>query len=239
MAVIRINKTADYTVMSNSHFREREMTLKAKGLLSLMLSLPDSWDYSIAGLVTLSKDGKDSVMAALAELEEFGYLKRTRTFDEKGRFSGWDYDIFEIPQTEKPYAENPNTDKPNTEIPQQSNTNLLNKKELKNKEKKDIYSPKITEILSYMNDKLQTKYKENTKTTRGHIKARLDDGFTVDDFKTVIDKKTEAWRGTEMAKYLRPETLFGTKFESYLNEQVVKTNKKAKIEEPTDWDDLV
>lgn len=130
MAVIRINKTSDYTVMSNTHFREKDMTLKAKGLLSLMLSLPESWDYSIGGLVLLSKDGKDSVMNALNELEEFGYLKRTKVTDEKGRFAGYDYDIFETPQTEKPYAENPNTDNPNTgkpnaENPPQLNTNIL------------------------------------------------------------------------------------------------------------------
>lgn len=116
MAVIRVNKTADYTVMSNAHFREKGMSLKAKGLLSLMLSLPDSWDYSIAGLTTLSTDGKDSVMSGLNELEKFGYLIRTRSFDDKGRFAGYDYDIFESPQTEKPYAENPNTDKPKAEI---------------------------------------------------------------------------------------------------------------------------
>lgn len=131
MAVIRVNKTRDYTVMSNTHFKERDMTLKAKGLLSLMLSLPDDWDYSVAGLVSLSKDGKDSIMNALQELEELGYLTRTRATDEKGRFAGYDYDIYESPQTEKPYAgkpyaENPNTEKPNTENPPQYNTNISN-----------------------------------------------------------------------------------------------------------------
>lgn len=149
MAVIRINKTSDYTVMSNTHFREKDMTLKAKGLLSLMLSLPESWDYSIGGLVLLSKDGKDSVMNALNELEEFGYLKRTKVTDERGRFAGYDYDIFETPQTEKPYAENPNTDNPNTdnpntENPQQLNTyrlstNLLSTNKL-NTDEDNIYS---------------------------------------------------------------------------------------------------
>lgn len=144
MAVIRINKNADYTVMSNNHFKEKEMSLKAKGLLSLMLSLPDKWDYSIAGLVTLSKDGKDSVMNALSELEEFGYLKRSRVIDKNGRFSGYDYDIYEKPR-KKPNAEKPNTDrpqkenpcaeKPNAEKPPQlnnnsSNTNQSNKKEI-------------------------------------------------------------------------------------------------------------
>lgn len=129
MAVIRINKTADYTVMSNTHFKEKEMSLKAKGLLSLMLSLPDNWDYSIAGLVTLSKDGKDSVMNALLELEKFGYLKRSRVNDEKGRFAGYNYDIYEKPQMDEPNAE-----KPNTENPPQLNTNKSNKKELNNKD---------------------------------------------------------------------------------------------------------
>lgn len=129
VAVIRVHKTKDYTVMSNAHFREKNMSLKAKGLLSLMMSLPDDWDYSIMGLTTLSKDGKDSVMSALSELEKFGYLKRSRLNDEYGRFAGYDYDIYEQPQTisvdsstEKPYAENPNTDKPNAENPRQLNT---------------------------------------------------------------------------------------------------------------------
>lgn len=123
VAVIRVHKTKDYTVMSNAHFREKKMSLKAKGLLSQMMSLPDDWDYSIMGLTTLSKDGKDSVMSALNELEQFGYLKRTRLTDEHGRFAGYDYDIFEQPQGEKPYAENPNTDKPNAENPRQLSTN--------------------------------------------------------------------------------------------------------------------
>lgn len=124
MAVIRINKTGDYTVMSNTHLREKGLTFKAKGLLSVMLSLPDNWDYSIAGLVTLSIDGKDSIMSALAELEEYGYLKRTQTTDEKGRFTGYDYDIFEKPIVEKPQQESPYAEKPNTENPPQINTNI-------------------------------------------------------------------------------------------------------------------
>ena len=132
MAVIRVNKTADYSVISNFHFREKEMSLKAKGLLSLILSLPNDWNYSIAGLVTLSKDGKDSVMNALNELEQFGYLKRTRCVDEKGRFAGYDYDIYEKPQTEKQAVENPYSENPNTENPTQLNTNQLNTNELNN-----------------------------------------------------------------------------------------------------------
>lgn len=131
MAVVRVNKTTDFTVMSNTHFKEREMSLKAKGLLSLMLSLPDEWDYSVRGLVTLSKDGKASVMKALSELEDFGYLKITRARGEAGKFAGYDYDVFEIPYTEKPYTEKRDTEKRDTEKPYtenqpQLNTNTLN-----------------------------------------------------------------------------------------------------------------
>ena len=95
MSVFRINKTSNFTVMSNYHFKEKKMSLKAKGLLSLMLSLPDDWDFSISGLATLSKDGKDSIMSALSELEKFGYLTRQRLTDDKGRFAGVEYNIFE------------------------------------------------------------------------------------------------------------------------------------------------
>ena len=131
MSVFRINKTANYTVMSNHHFKEKKMSLKAKGLLSLMLSLPDDWDYSISGLATLSKDGKDSIMSALGELEKFGYLTRQRVTDDKGRFAGVEYNIFEIPQPENPISEksnsaNSNEDKSNSEKPAQLNTYLIN-----------------------------------------------------------------------------------------------------------------
>lgn len=136
MSVIRVNKTKNYTVLSNYHFKEKEMSLKAKGLLSLMLSLPDDWNYSISGLVKLSKDGKDSVMSALGELEKFGYLIRTRVQNEKGQFSGVEYYIYEQPQGEFPIAENPTSEKekavnPPAEEPPQLNTDKLNTKENK------------------------------------------------------------------------------------------------------------
>ena len=129
MAVIRVNKTKDFTVMSNAHFKEREMSLKAKGLLSLMLSLPDEWDYSIGGLATLSKDGDKGTRKALLELEAFGYVKRTLAKDQNGLFAGYDYDIFENPQ-DAPFAEKRSTEKPSTvkrstEKGAQLNTNTL------------------------------------------------------------------------------------------------------------------
>ena len=176
MAMFRVHKTKDYTVMSNAHFREKNMSLKAKGLLSQMMSLPDDWDYSIMGLATLSKDGKDSVMSALNELEKFGYLKRTRITDENGRFAGYDYDIFEQPQAEKPYAENPNTEQPNAEKPRQYITNQSNTKqsntnviEIKKERKKQGSFDQLIE------DYLETVYPEQ----REKIKELLQDWLKV------------------------------------------------------------
>lgn len=130
MSVVRVHKNSNFTVMSNYHFKEKKMSLKAKGLLSLMLSLPDDWDYSIAGLATLSKDGKDSIMSALGELEKFGYLARTRLTNDRGQFAGVEYNIFESPQekpvSEKPNQENENSEKPNSEKAAQLNTNSIN-----------------------------------------------------------------------------------------------------------------
>lgn len=126
MSVVRVHKDANFTVMSNYHFKEKKMSLKSKGLLSLMLSLPDDWDYSVAGLATLSKDGKDSVMSALGELEKLGYLTRERLTDERGRFAGIEYNIYEKPVAEKPISANSIQDNPISEKQAQSNTNSIN-----------------------------------------------------------------------------------------------------------------
>ena len=122
--------------MSNFHFKEKGMSLKAKGLLSLMLSLPDDWNYSVAGLVKLSKDGKDGVMTALAELEEFGYLTRERLTNHKGQFSGIEYNIYEQPQRENPSAETPISANPILEKPMSEKASQLNN--YPNKELKEL-----------------------------------------------------------------------------------------------------
>ena len=100
MPVVRVNKTKDYTVMSNYHLRETNMSLKAKGLLSLMLSLPDNWDYSVAGLVAICKENETSIKSALKELENFGYLRVTKLLpnkDDNRTTISYIYDIFEKP----------------------------------------------------------------------------------------------------------------------------------------------
>ena len=143
MAVFRINKTRDYTVMSNHHLRNTSLSLKAKGLLSLMLSLPDNWDYTTKGLASICKDGIDSICSAVKELEQHGYIVRERVRNDKGQLTTIEYTILEQPETalpeqEKPKRENPVLDNPvlgnpeqdcpEQENPAQLNTNISNTK---------------------------------------------------------------------------------------------------------------
>ena len=116
MAVFRIEKTRDYTVMSNYHLRDRSLSLKAKGLLSLMLSLPEDWDYTMKGLARICKDGIDSISGGIRELEAHGYLVRARVRNENGQLGSIEYTILEQPKEpaqtpapirEKPIRENP------------------------------------------------------------------------------------------------------------------------------------
>ena len=125
MSVIRVQKTKDYTVMSNAHFREKNMSLKAKGLLSLMLSLPDDWNYSIEGLIAICKENGTAIKSTLKELKEFGYLKVEKTQNEKGVFE-YIYNIYENPQAENPSIENPPMENPQMENPSVENELLLN-----------------------------------------------------------------------------------------------------------------
>ena len=126
MAVFRIERTRDYTVMSNHHLRNANLSLKAKGLLSMMLSLPEDWNYTTRGLAKICKEGVDAIGAALRELEAAGYIVRHKLRDRQGRISDTEYVIYEQPQLRKPDTaspdtENPYLDKPDTEKPAELN----------------------------------------------------------------------------------------------------------------------
>ena len=121
MAVCRVEKNKNYTVMANTHLGDARLSLKAVGLLSKMLSLPEDWDYTIGGLTRICREGKDAIRAAIVELEEAGYIQRRQLHDETGAFSGNEYVIYE-----SPLSGFPSTEKPLTENPTELNTNLLN-----------------------------------------------------------------------------------------------------------------
>ena len=146
MAVFRVEKNSGYTVMSNHHLRNKELSLKAKGLLSQMLSLPDDWDYTLKGLAFINREQIDAIREAVKELETAGYIVRSRERDEKGRLRGTDYVIYETPQPasdlptlenptlDNPTQDNPTLEKPTLENPTQSNKDIQ-KTNLPKKEK--------------------------------------------------------------------------------------------------------
>ena len=134
MAVFRVERNTGYTVMSNHHLRNKELSLKAKGLLSQMLSLPEDWDYTLKGLSLINREKIDAIREAIKELERAGYIVRSRERDEKGRLRGADYVIFEQPQPptpdlptlENPTLDNPTQEKPTLEKPTLENPTQLN-----------------------------------------------------------------------------------------------------------------
>ena len=146
MAVFRVERTRDYTVMSNYHLKDKRLSLKSKGLLSQMLSLPDDWDYTLSGLSVINRESKDAIRSALNELEAAGYIRRRQTTDACGKFSSNEYIIYERPaepepSLDLPSSENPTTEKPMTEKPLSGNPTQLNtKKSITKKSKTDLSS---------------------------------------------------------------------------------------------------
>lgn len=226
MGVIRVIKNKDFVVMNKTALHDSNLSWKAKGLHAYMLSMPDDWTFYNSELIKHATDGRDSFKSAMKELKEAGYVVRRPKQNEQGKLDGWETLVYEYPIDEKAVER---------EISQSVNPPLLNNKETKelkelnNKEKK--YIP-YSEIIDYLNQKANTNYRSSSKATQRVIKARWNEKFTLDDFKKVIDNKVADANNPKdyfQAKYLRPETLFGTKFEGYLNQKgVKKENAKSR-----------
>ena len=179
MAVFRIEKTRDYTVMSNHHLRNTNLSLKAKGLLSLMLSLPENWDYTTKGLAHICKDGVDSICAGVRELEEQGYVIRERVRNPNGQLGAIEYTILEQPrppepkqekpERENPVQANPGLDSPVLEEPEQGNPAQLNT----NQPKTDLSSTEI--VLEYIKGMKVFKSANMTSTHFTRMSDTLED----------------------------------------------------------------
>lgn len=237
MSVFRVHKTRDYTVLSNYHLKDADLSLRAKGLMSVMLSLPDDWDYSISGLAAICKEGKQAVKTTLDELKEHGYLVVTKCLPsgENNRLH-YRYDVFEVPNLAKPQVSQGCTSQGLdgqwlvgqgvVTQPQlstyKSSTDKVNTKDkniLSENPKSHAADERVKEVIDYLNAVTGSRYSTRNKQVCGYINARLRDGFSVGDFRQVIDVKSSQWLNTEMAKYLRPSTLFApSHFVEYLNE---------------------
>ena len=158
MAVVRVNKTRNYTVMSNVHLFDKNISLKARGLLSTVFALPDNWDYSISGLVTLCKESETAVKSCMNELKEHGYLRVTKERGEKGLFE-YIYTFYENPSLDNPHMEEPMTDNPPMENPPMDNLG--------------VESPEVENVgllnTNISNTKVSNTKKLNTKQSNSRV----------------------------------------------------------------------
>ena len=172
MSVFRVEKTKGYTVMSNHHLRNHTLSLKAKGLLSQMLSLPEDWDYTLQGLAQINKESIDAIREAVRELERAGYIKRSRERDERGCLRGTVYTIYEQPHAEptpeeptqeKPALDNPTLEKPMLDKPTLENPTQLNTESTK-KRKRQSKDSSITDSIPFPSGFPESPTQKRTET---------------------------------------------------------------------------
>lgn len=236
MAIIHKKYATGYTKISNTIAQDKTLSLQAKGLFLYLWSLPENWNFYVEEISMHATNGRDATRRAIKELEEHKYLTRVNRRN-KGteRFEGmnWYLDdetkaIDNNRQTENAsdgkIRQTENTSDGKMHTINKTNTNKINntnKENIKENGQHTDVDPYIAKkIIDYLNQKAGTKYKTSSKKTQVLIKARMHDGFKLDDFKKVIDNKINDWLGDKvMGKYLRPETLFSNKFEGYLNQK--------------------
>lgn len=234
---IRVEKTSNYTVIHNQFLKRKDLSWKAKGILAYVLSLPDDWNINLKEIIKHATDGEKSFRSGWKELKEAGYVSRHPIRESKTKkISHWETVVRESVDVKasEPLTQKLHVGKVDVGKVDVGNGNLLSTKELSTKElsTKDTnkdHSPAKAEpdipfkkIVNHLNEAADRNYRHSTGKTKSLIKARWNEGFSVEDFEKVIDNKVAQWKNdSEMEKYLRPETLFGTKFEGYLNEKPI------------------
>lgn len=244
--VFRVNKNKNYTTMSNYHLKDKRLSLKAKGLLSIMLSLPDDWDYSVRGLEKISLESKNTINCILKEIEKNGYLERKRIYCN-GKISSWEYYIYEKPKQgnnlhpknediENEDIENWDVNKITKELNIKKENNIIRDSFEKNKLKKQNNSEIIREVVNYLNTcgeyekfgkVIKFRYKDTSNYIRKIITARINEGYNIEDFKDVIFNCYKKFVVNEFIglnnkssiQYYNPEVMFTSeKMVKYLNE---------------------
>ncbi len=194
MAIYRVERTRDYTVMSNHHLKDRELSLKAKGLLSMILSLPDEWNYTLRGLAAISKEGVDAIGSTVRELEKAGYIIRRQLRGANGRISDTEYTIYEQPHKvaaenpsnmeasnlNEPHMEKPDVDKPSAKKPAELNTNV----EISQRENTNQVNTDVSNTHSFSRSVKQSEQQDENIKADGTT-----DGMT--EIKTLRDKIKE------------------------------------------------
>lgn len=237
----------NYTNTNNQLVRDDDLSWKARGIFNYLWSQANEWQFYVKEIASHSKDGEKALQSGLQELEKHGYLKRVNRHSKNGSFDGLDWILDDTGKLNRQAQNSVNGEKeakapknrqntpdakgaqretrPAQNLPL-SNNNSKNYqyKEISNKrnngsadaEPKSIHK----DVIDYLNGKIGARYKASSAINKRLIDARVKEGYKLDDFKQVIDNKVASWANdTKMSKYLRPQTLFGTKFESYLNER--------------------
>ena len=237
----------NYTNTNNQLVRDDDLTWKARGIFNYLWSQANEWQFYVKEIASHSKDGEKALQSGLQELEEHGYLKRVNRHSKNGSFDGLDWILDDTGRLNrqaqnsvngemepKPPKNRQNTSdvkraqretRPAQNLPLRNNNNknyqykeILNKRNNGSAEAKPSTIHK--DVIDYLNGKIGARYKASSAINKRLIDARVKEGYKLDDFKRVIDNKVASWANdTKMSKYLRPQTLFGTKFESYLNER--------------------
>ena len=237
----------NYTNTNNQLVRDDNLTWKARGIFNYLWSQANEWQFYVKEIASHSKDGEKALQSGLQELEEHGYLKRVNRHSKNGSFDGLDWILDDTGRLNRQAQNSVNGEmstnqpknrqntpdvksaqrekRPAQNLPLRNNNNKKYQiKEISNKrnngsaeaEPKSIHK----DVIDYLNGKIGARYKASSAINKRLIDARVKEGYTLDDFKRVIDNKVFSWsQDQKMSKYLRPQTLFGTKFESYLNER--------------------
>lgn len=204
--------------MNRTALNDDRLSWKAKGIIAYMLSMPDDWTFYVEELIKHSKDGESSFRSGLKELKDLGYIKRFPVRNET-KIQSWETIVFEVPQVEKQDVENLLVENQHVENQDVENQGLLSTDVSLSTEPK-LNTDVIKDIVEYLNKKADKSFKYSSNKTKDLIKARWNEGYSVDDFKKVIDIKCAEWlNDSKMNKFIRPETLFSPKFEGYLNQK--------------------
>lgn len=231
MGIIRIDKTAgNYFIASKYYVEDENISWKAKGIMSYLFSKPDDWQIYQTQLEKVSKDGKASVRSTINELIDNGYMTRQSRRKSNGDFDGYNYTLHEHPvndgvrKMEDAKMEDAKMVIAKSDI---TNNNLTNN-DLTNNDSRVDFIP-YKEIIDYLNSKTGKRFSHKSNANQKLIKARINEGYTKDDFFNVIDTKTNEWINVEdMKQYLQPTTLFGNKFDKYLNQEIPKSIEESK-----------
>lgn len=228
MATFRVYKeSGNFVTVHKDFIHDDNISWKAKGILLYLLSRPDDWQIYETELINHTSDGRDSLRTGIKELEKVGYIKRERKRDKNGQLREYEYMVYEHSNhignsyVGKTYVGETYVGKSNT-----TNNDSTNNDNTNNDSRVDSIPYK--EIIDYLNIKTGKRFSHKSNANTKLIKARINEGYTKDDFFKVIDTKTTEWINVEdMKQYLQPTTLFGNKFDKYLNQEIPEQTEES------------